>query len=494
LTRVVAWNTAVQVGGRGVGLLASVAVTALLTRHLGLATYGQLVTASTYVAIFTILGDAGLYLATVRRAAQAPADRPLVLGTALGLRLVLSALLLGLGCALVLLIPSERFPTWSPAMRWAVVVCALNAYVTLQSQLLIAVFRLHLRMDLAVLGEVLARVAMLIAVAVVIATGGGLVAACAALACGTLANFVYGWAVTRRFERFRPRLDWPLARAMMSESVALTLVTLLGLVHFKVDTLMLSVLQSGADVGIYGVAYKLHEVLITFPGLFVGLVFPLFARLAAEDEGRLRLVFQRSFDVLVLAAVGATLLVLVLAPAMAALLGAPQAATPMRVLALALPAVFVSLGFTHLLLAEGRQAWLVRLYALLVVANIGANAIAIRNWSYHGAAAVTVATETLSLVCLAAYWVGRRRWRLGLRALWSVPVAAVLCLLGNAAATHWGIAATRGTTRVVAIAVLGTLVAAAFAAAVVGLRLLPLATLRELVPRRPGAPPADVTP
>ena len=492
LTRVVAWNTLVQVGGRGIGLIASVAVTAMLTRHLGLDVYGQLATAATYIAIFTILGDAGLYLATVRRAAQDPADRPRILGTALGLRLLLAAALLGLGGALVYVLPSDRFATWSPDLRLAVWVCAVNAYFILQTQLVIAVFRLHMRMDLAVLGEVLARAVMLIAVALVVAWGGGLLAACWALAAGTVANFIYGVWVTRRFERFRPRIDRALARALLTESVALTLVTLLGLLHFKVDTLLLSVLQSAEDVGVYAVAYKLHEVLITFPGLFVGLMFPVFARFAREDELRLRHVFQRAFDVLLLAAVGAALLVVVSAPAFAALLGAPQAAQPMRVLALALPPIFVSLGFTHLLLAEGRQVWLVRLYAVLVVVNVGANMIAIRYWSYQGAAMVTVATETLSLVCLAAYWLGRRRWHLHLRVLWSLPVAALLAMLGDFVAMRSGLATASGAARTFGLMALAAGVAGSFAACILGLRLLPLATLRALWPGRRRGSGVDV--
>jgi O-antigen/teichoic acid export membrane protein len=487
LTRVVAWNTAVQVGGRIVGLVASVAITALLTRHLGLATYGQFVAAATYVALFTILGEAGVYLSVMRRAARDPAGRAAVFGTALVLRLVVGALPLVVGCLLLLVLPAGRFATWVPAVELAVVVCAVNGYITLLSQLQIAVFRLHLRMDLAVLGEVLARIVALLAVAFVVRTGGGLIAACVAVTGGTLANFVYAWFVAQRFETIRPRLDWPLARAMLAESAALTAVTLLNLVHFKIDTLMLSVLRAPEDVGIYGVAYKLHEVLITFPGLFIALLFPVFSRLATDDSARLRQVFQRSFDVLVLSSVAAAVVVVVIAPAFSAVLGAPQAAEPMRILALALPSVFVGMGFSHLLLAEERQAWLVKLYAILCVVNIALNWVAIRRWSYDGAATVTVATEALSVVCLLAYWVGSRRWRLELRALWCVPVALALAWLGDAVATRLGVATLVGAARVVATVVLGGVTALAFAGAVVALRLLPVATLRAMLPGGRGA-------
>ncbi len=483
LTRAVAWNTAIQVAGRALGLLASMAVTAILVRHLGHASYGQLITATTYTGFFSVLGDAGLYLSIVRRAAQDPERRAAILGAGLGLRAIVAAVPLLLGYGLIQMVPSTVFPTYVAAVKVAVAVCALNNYVTLLNQLYIAVFRLHLRMDLAVLGEMLARVTMLGAVALVVHFGGGVVACCWALAAGTACTFAYGALVTRRFETIRPHFDWPLSRALMSESVALTAVTLLGLVHFKVDTLILSVLRPPEDVGIYGVAYKLHEVLITFPGLFVGLLFPVFSRLATHDTARLQQVFQRTFEVLLLASVGAALLLIVLAPPLAAILGAIEATQTMRILALALPPVFVSLGFTHLLLAEGRQSWLVRMYVFLVIANIGGNFIAIRLWSYRGAAAVTVLTESLALACLAVYWLGRRRWSLELRVLLAIPVAILLGLGGDFVQRHFAIATAPPVGRVLGTGLLGVAIAALFALTILGLRLVPVATLRQLLRR-----------
>jgi O-antigen/teichoic acid export membrane protein len=480
LARIVAWNTAVQVGGRLVGLLASMAFTALLTRHLGLATYGQMVAGATYVAMFTILGDAGLYLVAVRRAAQEPERRAHLLGTALTLRLVLAFVALALAVLSVQFVPS-RFPTYEPVLKLAVVLLAVNAYLTLLNQFLIAVFRLHLRMDLAVLGEVLARVVMLIATLLVVWLDGGLLAAVAAMGSGTLTNFLYGWAVSRRFEKFHPQVDVPLMRQLLAESMVLAVVTLLGLVHFKVDTLLLSVLRQPDEVGVYGVAYKVHEVLITFPGLFVGLLFPVFSRLATEDAARLQLVFQRAFDVLLMAGLGAALLVDVSAPQLAALLGAPAAATPMRILALALPAIFLSLGFTHLLMAEARQRWLVPLYLLLVLVNIGANWIFIRRYSYLGAAGVTVGTETLALVVLAGYWLGKRRWRIALRSLWAVPLGIGVAALGRVGEAH-APAVDSVPQRVGLLVASVGLALVLYGGAILALRLLPAATVRALLP------------
>lgn len=481
LARTVAWNTGVQVAGRVVGLGVSMALTAILTRHLGLATYGQMIAASTYVGLFTILGDAGVYLVAVRRAAQAPDQRAIVLGNALGLRLVLALVPLGLAYVLVQFIPSERFPTYVPAVKLAVAILALNGYVTLLNQFMIAVFRLHLRMDLAVLGEILSRLVALGATLIVVASGGGLIAAVIALFAGSLTNLAYAWGVGRRFESFRPRLDPRVVADMLREAAVLTVVTLLGLVHFKVDTLLLSLLRGAEDVGIYGVAYRVHEVLITFPGLFVGLLYPVFARLAREDVTRLRQVFQRTFDVLVITSLGAGLAVYTLAPDLAALLGASAAAAPMRVLVFALPPVFVGLGCTHLLLAEGRQRWLVPLYAFLVLVNVGSNVVAIRRWSYLGAAGVTVGTESLSLACLLAYWLGRRQWRLAWRAAGALPLAAGIAVGMHVAVPEAGADLTI-PMRILRLAWVGGVTLGVYLVGVLGFRLLPRSAWRALVP------------
>jgi O-antigen/teichoic acid export membrane protein len=340
-------------------------------------------------------------------------------------------------------------------------------------------------MDLAVASELLARLVALGAVALVTVSGGGLLAACAAVTAGTAAQFVFSLGLSRRFERFRPRLEAALARDMLRESGVISIVTLLGLVHFKVDTLLLSVLRSAADVGIYGVAYKVHEVLITFPGLFVGLLYPVFARLTREDPVRLVKVFQRAFDVLLVTSLGAALLVFVLAPDLSAVLGAPQASTAMRILALALPPVFLGLGLTHLLLAEARQRWLVPLYAFLAIANIGLNAIVIPRWSYDGAAAVTVATESLALVCLLGYWVGRRRLNVASRSLLAVPIAAGIACLAHWSRRTWMPEPTFDVVAAI-LRMIGFGIGASgiYAALVLVSGALPVATVRAVLPAR----------
>ncbi|MFQ5599187.1 MAG: flippase [Candidatus Krumholzibacteriia bacterium] len=491
LARAVAWNTAVQVGGRALGLIAAMAFTRIIVHDLGIETYGQFIAASAYVGLFMILGESGLYLVAVRRAMQEHERRSAILGTALGLRLLWSVVPLGLAFVCAQLIPSERFPTYEPVVKLAIGILALNEYFRLLGQFLTAVFRMHLRMDLAIIGEVGSRFVALAGVLVVAATGGGLLALAVAVTCASIVNLVYAWIVTRRFETFNPRLDRTLVRELVREAVVVAAVLVLSLLRGQLGTLLLSLLRSAEDVGIYGVAQKVHEVLISFPGLFIALLYPVFSRLAAEDREQLRRMFQRTFDVMLLASVAAALTVFVLAPQVAAILGEPRAATPMRFLAFALPPVFLAMSFSHLLLAEGRQALIVRLYALLVAVNFTLHWIFIPRYSYLATASVNVVTEVLAMASMGFYWIAVRRMRLQLRSLWSIPLAVVLGAILLAGIRRWVPAEeTSMTVRLVAVAASGLATAGSYAGAVLGLRLVPMQLVRTLLPgtARPEGP------
>lgn len=483
LARAVAWNTLVQIGGRAVGLGASITFTALIIRHLGTATYGQFTAAAAYVSLFMILGECGLYLVAVRRASQEPERRQSILGTALGLRLAWTIVPLGIAFLAAQFIPSARFTTYQPIVKTTIGVLALNEYIRLVCQFLTAVFRMHLRMDLAVVGEVGSRIVALLGVLVVARAGGGLLAVATALVVANGTNLVWAWFMSQRLEKFRARLRTPLARELAREAIVVAGVLILSLLRGQIGTLLLSLLRPAEDVGIYGVASKVHEVGITFPGMFIALLYPLLSRLATEDRPRLRRMFQRTFDVMLLAAVGLSLLIEVLAPQIAAILGEERAVTPMRILALALPGAFVGMSFSHLVLAEGRQHLILRLYALLAVASFAANAVLIPRISYAGVAAVLVGTETTVMLVLAAYWTWVRDVRLALRSLWCVPVAVALGASVHGLARAWIEAPDAALWwRLLVVAGLGTLVAAAYAAAVLGLRLVHMDVVRALLP------------
>ena len=49
---------------------------------------------------------------------------------------------------------------------------------------------------------------------------------------------------------------------------------ILGIVHFRIDTVLLSILKPLADVGVYSVAYRFIEQVLYIPSFFVAASFP----------------------------------------------------------------------------------------------------------------------------------------------------------------------------------------------------------------------------
>lgn len=484
LARAVAWNTTVQIGGRAVGLLASIAFNAILVRHLGIATYGQFVAASAYVGLFMILGESGLYMVAVRRAMQEPERRAQVLGNALALRLLWTIVPLSIAFGLAQVIPEERFHVYDRNVKLTIGILALNEYARLLSQFLTAVFRMHLRMELSVLGEVGSRVLVLLGILLVADRGGGMRSVAIALVVANAANLAYQWLMSQRLERFRPQLQSEVVKKLLGEAVVVAGVLVMSMLRTQIGVLLLSLQRASEDVGIYGVATKVHDVVITFPGMFAAILFPLLSRLASEDHARLGRFFQRTFDVMMLAGVGLSLTVVVLAPQFAAILGEPRAAAPMRLLALAYPSIFLGMTYAHLVLALGRQAMLLRLYTLLAVVTVVINALLIPRYSYWSVAAVSVGMETLVLFSLATYSTRVRRPP-RMRSLWCAPVALLLGAVLMGAAGRWLVPVTASIPhRLLIVAIGGSVTLGAYLAVVTASNIVAPDVLRAVLPER----------
>ena len=70
--RLVAANTAVQIAGKGVTLAIGLASIAIVTRYLGPDDYGRYTLALTYIQLFGVLADVGLFTIVVREISRRP--------------------------------------------------------------------------------------------------------------------------------------------------------------------------------------------------------------------------------------------------------------------------------------------------------------------------------------------------------------------------------------------------------------------------------------
>jgi O-antigen/teichoic acid export membrane protein len=236
-----------------------------------------------------------------------------------------------------------------------------------------------------------------------LASGNGLAALALGILLGTLAGAVYGFLLLgSNYGPWAGPADWTLARRMVREAAPFWLAGAFTLVYARADVLLLRPLSTDAEVGAYRVAGQLVEVFKQLPVLLMTATFPQLAR--AFNESRAALARLERAIALLLVGGGVVIGVALLAAAdpIIGLLFGPQYARTvpaLRMMALAVPLLFVNCGILHFFIARDRGKLNMAFAAAMVIVNVAANLALDGRLGAVGAAAAMAITEAALLVC-----------------------------------------------------------------------------------------------
>jgi len=395
--RKIAYNTIVQIIGKAIVTILSVFITILLTRYLGPSGYGQYNIAITFVGFFVVLADLGVYPILIREMSQHPENREKIYGNVVVYRTFSALLTMGLAFLIGFLMP------YPDIVKFAIGIYAIATFVSLLSGLVMAVFQINYRMDLPTITDVLGRALYLLILFFAIQKGYSLYGIFWLLVITSVFNLVLNLILGRRYIKLKPSFDLSFMKSFWKESLPLGLATILGLIHFKIDTILLSVMKPSFDVGLYGASYRVFENLIVIPSIFVGLIFPKISELYFKDKESFVRIFQKTINVLVMMVLPIIIIFYFLAPNLIQIIAGNKfygAILPLRILLFSLFATFLIGIFSYSLIAAKKQVVLIYVWLVISIVNIILNLIFIPKYSYQGAAATTVATEILTLVAL----------------------------------------------------------------------------------------------
>jgi O-antigen/teichoic acid export membrane protein len=417
----VLYNTLAQIAGKAALALAGLATIRLATSYLGVEGFGEYAIVLALAPILLVFADLGIATLLARELVQTPERREELAATLLWFRLGASAAVV-LGClGLYPFLPYEQHVRIGLLIACAgVSLLSLGSFAT-------PFFQVGLRLELVALLDCLTAALMVGLVAGVTVFDLGFYALVGAHAVVGVANVVVAALLVWRFWRPSLRFDRALARRLVADGLPLAAVIVLGLLHFRLDAVLLSLLRSPEDVGVYTVAYRFLEQSLVLPAVFMAAVFPLLA--AAVRAGDAEDVVRKAFSFLLLVGLPLALVLVVLADPLVALVageGFESAAVPLRILAPALVFTFVNVVFANLLIALNRQRALILVSLGGIVLNVLANLYAIPRFGYTGAAVTTVVSEAVGLC--AVFVLARRAlpFRLSPRLVTRADVALLL--------------------------------------------------------------------
>ncbi len=395
-------NTVAQAGARFFSMAVSVVTAMILTRYLGPSGYGQYNTALSFVGFLAVLGDLGVYQILVRELSQHPERRKKILSNVLAWRVFSGGLVFFIIVLAGFCMPYEQ------VVKLAIVIETARSFVYLLRSFFTSLPQVHLRLYLSAWGEILGRGSYLLAVIAVALFKWGLLVLFALMFTSTVLETLWMFYSYRRLGG-KLWLEWDgvFLKNFLKESLILGLAALLGAIHFRLDTVLLSVMKPSFDVGIYSAAYRIFQVLVMLPGVFLSVVFPRFSELARSEWKEFFAFCLNLLWFVVWPLVG---FVVLFAPYMIQILagGEYQASVvPLILLAFAMVGGFMYSGFSQMAIALHRQKHVVLVVALAVLINISLNLILIPSYSYTGAALATLVSEISAF--LSFWWLFRQR-------------------------------------------------------------------------------------
>jgi O-antigen/teichoic acid export membrane protein len=394
--RGVAVSAVTQMGAKGLHLVLNVVSTLAIIRYLSPSSYGDYVLVLTASMLVGLVADFGLIKLATREVSQDLDSESEVVGTVLVARLCLAVLCIGL---LQLVLLAMGVP---PELHLAALV---SSTLYLGDAIFVVVVAFYVRIKQQY--EAIIRVGMeafeTTFVIVLIIHKASLPALFIAPATASLLGAAVAFVVVRR--RFGVRLRVALARMphLLKEALPLGPALLISVCYLKLDALMLAVLRTPREVGLYGSAYQPIEYTFLAAAVVVNVAFPLVAAaFAAGEHERFVSLYRRGAEALVA--------VMLLVPILLSLIAVPlvtkvygtayeEAARPLQLLAVALVLMTLNGWQAFVLLGGGRQK--VTLYynlGALVVAAVACS-ILIRAYGMNGAAMATLCTAVFVLTC-----------------------------------------------------------------------------------------------
>lgn len=397
----VARAAATQAVGRVAGTAISFAVLFLTVRYLGPEDYGLLTSAVVFVGVFETFTELGLGAVIVRRVAGGRGSLHELVGLSLGMTAVYALPLVLVTVAVGLAVYHDQ-----PEVQLGVALVALGLLFRAVSDCYEPVCQVTVRFGAVATADVLSRLASLAFTAVVVAADLGLVALFAGQVLPHLVRAVVMMAWARRVGRFRPVFAWRPSLSLLREGVPFALIIAIGVLYFRADGVMLSLLSDPAQVGAYGLAYRV-AVNLSFVG--TALAQASYSTLSegwADGSARGAAEFRRGVSLCFRGILLCALPVAVTGPLLASdfvrLVGSDDfvgvASTPMALLFVAVAAGMTSAVLGQALAAAHEQGYMLRLNLVNLAVNIALNFALIPTWGAVGAGVSLVVTELCGTV------------------------------------------------------------------------------------------------
>jgi O-antigen/teichoic acid export membrane protein len=436
-------NTIVQVLGRAIMAVVSIGILKAVSGFLSVEGYGQYTAVYEFLAFFGIAADFGLFTIGVREMSKGERDKNFIAGNIFGMRIVTAAATMALAVVLAFVLPQYE-GTFIPI---GISIAAISVFLTILQGTVSSVLQVDLKMEYAtiglVTGKVLSFLWMLAAIYyfyVGTPTQAAFNQLMIAGVVGNLFALVYTYHYAARYARLRPLYVKEYWKEIFRGAFPYGIALVFNMIYFRIDSVMILFMKGSTELGYYGPAVRMLEILQVIPVYFMNSVLPVLSKSLKEDPKKVERILTLCMNFLFMAALPMAIGIYLLAYPIIFLTTQPEflsqldkgiygSDAALQILCLAMAISFNSSLYNYSLVALGKQSKLLWINGGAALFNIVVNLFVIPQWGFRGASWSTVATEVFILLIAGGLARQYLRYRLDYKTFGKVALAAVTMAL-----------------------------------------------------------------
>ncbi|MFA7314416.1 MAG: flippase [Candidatus Magasanikbacteria bacterium] len=402
VTKQVAHNTFFQMLGKIISTFFGLAAVAMMTRYLGQEKFGWYITTISFLGVIGIFIDFGMTPVTAQILGENKFDKTKIFNNLVTFRFLSAIFFLSLAPLIALFFP---YPN---TVKIAISFTAISFVAISLNQVFIGFLQEKLQMHIQAIGEIIGRFVLVIGLLIAIYNQAQFLTIMLVIILASIAYTTTLYLFIRKKTKLNFSFDKNIWREIIIKMWPIAVAIIFNVVYLRGDLLLLSFFGSQTDVGIYGAAYRVIDIVVQTAMMIMGVMLPLLATSwVQKNKEEFKQRYQVAFDAMMILAIPMFTGLFLLSHKIMVLVAGQDffiSGNALQILSLAILGVFWAGIFGHLVVAVNLQKEVLWVYISNAIITFTGYMIFIPKYGMYGAAWMTVFSEwyTAVMVTLVA--------------------------------------------------------------------------------------------
>lgn len=396
----IAKNSGIFLFGNIMNYVLDLVVLVYLSRYLGITGYGIYTFVFTYIFFFGILANLGIQKILIRELATQKKDAGKIVGNAIIIKFILStiAILLSLLIINILNYPQET--------RILVYFASLTLLFLALEDSFSAYFLSTLEAKYAIASSISGKVVSTALVLGIIYFKMDLLYIVISFIISSIVYLYVSFRFSQKFFKLELKWDTIIIKRLFKSSIPLAITQVLGVIYYRIDVIMLSLMKTFSDVGLYAAAYKITEAMNIIPLAIGQSIFPLMSKYHLTSKESLAELYERSILIVMIIGLPIAIGTTVLSEKIILLIYGQKflfSATALSILVWAEFMIFFRPTLNNIVIAMNKEKIIPYIAGAMAVLNVIMNLLIIPKYGYLGASVTTFITQFMEIACFYYY-------------------------------------------------------------------------------------------